>query len=112
MAWSAEGISGPAATSVYPAATLIAHSLACTGYKKADQVESRRKLVGCLREVISLPADLAVCDGSADALDPIVCVLAAADFAHGRAMPPEDRQLAEREGWIWVAATNTTTLIG
>lgn len=104
LAWSADAVSGAAAIEVYPAATLIAHSLSCTGYKKADQVESRRNLVRCLREVMTLPADLVLCDGSADALDAIVCVLAATDFANNRAMPPKSRDLAEREGWIWVTS--------
>jgi hypothetical protein len=101
-------MSGPAAIEVYPAATLIAHSLSCTGYKKAKEVEARRSLVACLRNVMALPTSLAVCDDSADALDAIVCILAAADFVNGRAMPPEDRQLAEREGWIWVASKKAT----
>ena len=104
LAWSADAMSGSAAIEVYPAATLIAHSLSCTGYKKAKDVEARRKLVAGLRKVMTLPANLAVCDDSADALDAIVCILAAADFANGRAMPPQDPQLAEREGWIWVAS--------
>jgi hypothetical protein len=33
--------------------------------------------------------------------------LAGADFVAGRAMSPEDRTLAEREGWIWTAAPTT-----
>jgi hypothetical protein len=108
LAWSGDAMSGPAAIEVYPAATLIAHSLSCTGYKKAKEVEARRSLVACLRNVMALPTNLAVCDDSADALDAIVCILAAADFVNGRAMPPEDRQLAEREGWIWVASKKAT----
>jgi hypothetical protein len=28
-------------------------------------------------------------------------VLAGADFARKQALPPRDRALAEREGWIW-----------
>lgn len=38
---------------------------------------------------------------SADALDAVVCLLAARDFLVGEAMPPVDRNLAEIEGWIW-----------
>jgi hypothetical protein len=40
---------------------------------------------------------------SADAIDALVCVLAAADFMRGRASPPEDRERARQEGWIWTA---------
>lgn len=110
LAWSADTVSGHAAIEVYPAATLIAHSLPCTGYKKPDQQESRRSLLRCLGAAITLPADVAVCDGSADAVDAIVCVLAAADFANGRVMPPEDPELAEQEGWIWVAPRRGPTV--
>jgi len=41
---------------------------------------------------------------NADVLDAAVCVLAAGDFLLGRAMAPENRSQAEREGWIWVRA--------
>ena len=39
-------------------------------------------------------------------LDAVLCTLAGADFARRRAMPPpaELRELAHREGWIWVRA--------
>jgi len=40
---------------------------------------------------------------NADVLDASVCVLAAEDFIAGRAIPPQDRSTAEREGWIWTA---------
>ena len=33
--------------------------------------------------------------------DACVCVLAGADFLLGRAVPPDDFAVAEREGWIW-----------
>jgi hypothetical protein len=44
---------------------------------------------------------------SAELVDAAVCVLAAADFLSSHAMNPEDRTLAEREGWIWTAAPTT-----
>jgi hypothetical protein len=43
---------------------------------------------------------------SADPVDAAVCVLVGADFMAGRAMGPENRSLAEHEGWIWTAAPN------
>jgi hypothetical protein len=43
---------------------------------------------------------------SADLVDAAVCLLAGDDFISGRAMNPEDRGLAEREGWISTAAPN------
>jgi len=36
----------------------------------------------------------------ADALDAVVCILAACDFLAGAAAPPLDRSVAEKEGWI------------
>ena len=44
-----------------------------------------------------------VLPASADALDALVCVLAAADFMRGRAGPPSDLETARQEGWIWTA---------
>lgn len=41
--------------------------------------------------------------GSPDALDAALCVVAAADWVHGRAVPPPPdlHDAARREGWIW-----------
>jgi hypothetical protein len=51
--------------------------------------------------------DLSAFDGelpaSGDAIDALVCVVAAADFIQGRARPPVDRETAQQEGWIWTA---------
>jgi hypothetical protein len=62
------------------------------------------EIIDGLRKVAGLPLDVSSMQASADALDAAVCVLAAADFLRGEAMPPEDQALAEREGWIWVRA--------
>jgi hypothetical protein len=89
---------------VYPAATLVAHRIRSSGYKKRDQTEQRCQIVAALRAKLTIGEsvpDLAI---SADLVDAAVCVLAGADFISGRAMGPEDRTLAEREGWIWTAA--------
>ena len=40
---------------------------------------------------------------SADAIDALVCVLAAADFIRGKAQPPVDLETTRQEGWIWTA---------
>lgn len=37
----------------------------------------------------------------ADALDAVVCLLAAKYLLEGRAVGPADQALAEGEGWIW-----------
>lgn len=47
--------------------------------------------------------------GNDDLLDAAVCVLAVQDFLTGRAVPPPDRCLAEREGWIRTALPQDAT---
>jgi hypothetical protein len=93
-----------AALEVYPAATLIAHGYRCDGYKKPAQVTERRDILNSLSQSIRVDRNhRAVLEADANALDAGVCVLAASDVLGGKAMIPEDRVLAEREGWIWVA---------
>jgi hypothetical protein len=77
------------------------HRIRSTGYKKRDQTEERRQIVATLRTGLATSADL---------VDAAVCVLAGADFVSGCAMGPEDRTLAEREGWIWTATTLNDSL--
>ena len=93
---------GVGAIEVYPAATLIAHRCRSEGYKKAEQANAREEILSTLRTLMDLACDDSLLKADADALDAAVCVLAAADFLQGRAVPPADRSLAEREGWIWV----------
>jgi hypothetical protein len=49
-----------------------------------------------------LPADHTRLIASADVLDAAVCLLAAADFLAGNAIPPSNEFMARREGWIWI----------
>lgn len=104
LAWTPAVGKGPAVIEVYPAATLKAHSIQNTGYKKTDRATERREIVeGLRRQWLEIPDRLAkVLYEDADTLDAAVCVLAAEDFVAGRAEPPEDEDLARREGWIWV----------
>ncbi len=105
LAWSPE-IPGPAAIEVYPAATLTAHGLPASGYKKARDEEQRSAILQGLAERVEIQPDLRDLPRSnADALDAVVCVLAGSDFLRGRAFPPPNLAEAEREGWIWVAGT-------
>ena len=107
LAWDPAALDGHAAIEVYPAATLIAHGIRSTRYKKQKEpvhAEGRREIVAALRQKMAIPAGLvAALSDNADVLDAAVCVLAAADFVAGRATPPPDRRVAEREGWIWTA---------
>ena len=107
LAWDPAALDGHAAIEVYPAATLIAHGIRSTRYKKQEpvHVEGRREIVAALRQKLTIPARLvAALSDNAHVLDAAVCVLAAEDFVAGRATPPTDRIVAEREGWIWTAA--------
>jgi predicted RNase H-like nuclease len=95
--------SGIAAIEVYPAATLVAHGYRFAGYKQPERVAERQDIVASLSTAVRVGAFRAALEDDAHRLDAVVCVLAAKDFLDGRAMPPEDRRLAEQEGWIWVA---------
>jgi hypothetical protein len=44
-----------------------------------------------------------------DALDAIACILGAVDFLDGKAAPPDELDVAQREGWIWVRQTQAST---
>lgn len=101
LAWSADALAGIAAIEVYPAATLSAHGIRSAGYKKPEHVAERREILDALRTRLSLPDDVGLLEGDADALDAVVCLLAAKDFVEGQAVSPHDAQLAEQEGWIW-----------
>jgi hypothetical protein len=41
-----------------------------------------------------------------NALDSVVCVLAAKDFLDDTTFQPESLELAKKEGWIWVYNPN------
>jgi hypothetical protein len=90
---------------VYPAATLWAHGLASRGYKgpKPEHALQRQTIVDHLGRRLDLsPVNAAVMVASDHAIDAAVCILAASDFLDGSARPPDDRELAEQEGWIWL----------
>jgi hypothetical protein len=102
LAWAAEPPTALKAIEVYPAATLRAHRLQNSGYKKPEDLEARSAILAELAErmAVECPADLLV--ANADALDAVVCVLAGADFLRGESLGPRDAKAAEKEGWIWV----------
>jgi len=92
LAWTPADLEPITAIEVYPAATQLAHRLP----GKGGSLEGLEPLL-----------DLSALDGvlptSTDAIDALVCVLAAADFIQGRARPPVDLDIAKQEGWIWTA---------
>ena len=54
LAWTPLDISPVAAIEVYPAATLLAHRIRSSGYKKHDQTEERREIVEALRARLTI----------------------------------------------------------
>jgi hypothetical protein len=100
------------AIEVHPAATLLSRGIKSGGYKgdaskpRAARARIWRRMLSELRTELS--EELLTEDE--DMLDAAVCVLAAADFARGHALPPEDRARAEREGWIWFRGTGQRAL--
>jgi hypothetical protein len=101
LAWSHAPWRGAAAIEVYPAATLLAHGVAIGGYKTPGGA-ARARVVAGWPETIAIPEGVDLLALPADAFDAVVALLAAADFAAGRAVGPEDRAEVEREGWMWV----------
>jgi hypothetical protein len=98
---------------VYPAATLFAHGLRSTGYKKPVYEIKRNEIVQKLSDIAYIPFDVSrklLANG--DVLDAAVCLLAARDFLSGEAMQPADRALAEIEGWIWVRQLGQNSVRG
>ena len=90
MAWGAGDKPEWRVIEVYPAATRRAYGVVDKGGVLAG--------FGAALDCAAVDADAC----SVDEADACVCVLAAADFLLGRAVPPSDLELARVEGWIWV----------
>jgi predicted RNase H-like nuclease len=101
LAWDPRSRGRMTAIEVYPAATLVSHGIRSKGYKKSVHLAERREIVSALSQSLVLEMDSAVLETNADALDAVVCVLAAKDFLEGYAHPPDDPETAGVEGWIW-----------
>ena len=102
VVWTPDYPCGLGAVEVYPAGVLQVLKLPASGYKDGEDGAVREQILSGLSEHIDLPDDVSPALADADVLDALVCMLAGADFLAGRAMPPEDADLAEKEGWIWV----------
>ena len=105
LAWSPDFTPPVAAIEVYPSATLKARGIRSAGYKKPGDVAERDGVIEALATLMGLPKDVSAMSERADALDAAVCLLAAGDFLSGSAVPPQDQELAVKEGWIWVLST-------
>lgn len=96
--------SGTGVIEVYPAATLKARGYPHQGYKgrKPEHRAVRREIVRRIEETVRVPNWDLVLDND-DALDAVVCVLAAIDYIEGRCIEPGvGDEARETEGWIWV----------
>jgi hypothetical protein len=98
LAWTSGDVSPVAAIEVYPAATLVAHRIRSTRYKKREQIEERREIIAALRAKLKIGESVADLATSADLVDVAACILAGGNFIAGNAMKPENHSLAEREG--------------
>jgi len=106
LAWDPNYGERVAAIEVYPAATLAACGLQQDGYRPAAGASARVNLVERLSAVLHVDQCYHAMAQSTDACDAGICVLGGADFLVGRALPPEDVDLARAEGWIWVREPN------
>lgn len=108
LAWHPRQCSGRVAIEVYPAATLSAHGLPCTKYKKVDQ-KNREAIVKWVFSRVEVRADQpdnevekTIRSGDHE-LDAVICMLAAADFLAGEVITPTPAEpTLHKEGWIWV----------
>ena len=101
LGWTPGAVEGVRAIEVYPAATLLSRGLSSRGYKRADAGARRAEILDELA-VRCPPAVRDAATASDHVLDAILCCVAAADYATGAAIPPDDAELARQEGWIWV----------
>ena len=102
LAWTSGQADGASAIEVYPAATLKVHGLPFAGYKDRHGGPGVRANILSGLDDVEMSDDCRGCVlGNADGLDAVICTLAAADFMSGKAMPPDDAQIAWAEGWIW-----------
>jgi hypothetical protein len=90
MAWGPSDKPDWRVIEVYPAATRLAYGV----LDKGGVLDGFGAALDCAA------VNMTTC--SVDEADACVCVLAAADFLLGRAVPPTDLDLAQKEGWIWV----------
>lgn len=90
LAWEIGEVRQTCAIEVYPAATLAALGIKATNYKDKDADDKRLELIGKLGEYLEIANQQRVLlKDSADAIDAVICVLAAHDFLLGKCFPPD-----------------------
>lgn len=102
LAWSPNDVEAGAVIEVYPAATLLSRGRTVAGFKDPMRPEVRSAFIAGATDVLDLGnCDKGIVTGNCDVFDAVICALAAGDFLLDRAMPPDNLDLARREGWIW-----------
>jgi predicted RNase H-like nuclease len=101
LAWS-PSFEGTAAIEVYPAATLSAIGVPQARYKQADAAGQAKRSAIASMVADEVPGLAGYVSAPIDVFDACLCLVAARDFVLGRAVAPQDKGLAEQEGWIWV----------
>ena len=71
-------------------------------YKKKGAVEVRKKLFELLKTHLKFEIDEGQVIESSDSIDAAICVLAGYDFLMKSCIPPKDREMAQKEGWVWI----------
>lgn len=103
LTWGLDDICEACAIEVYPAATLHVRDIPNKGYKGKEDSEQRVIILNKLSQYMAIDTNNKdVCISDANALDAVICLLAAADFLQGKCIQPDDMALAKKEGWIWV----------
>lgn len=102
LTWNTEVLRNISVIEVYPAATLGCRGIQNLKYKDKGKDPIKEEIVDSLKQYLKLPNDLKLILSNADVLDSVVCTLAAKDFLDGNAYQPIDKELAKKEGWIWV----------
>jgi len=102
MIWDPTNIQDVNLIEVYPAATLDCYNIVSTGYKESNKSDLRKVIIESLSNHIIIETDKNLILHNADALDSVICLLAAKDFIMGNVLYPENIELAKKEGWIWV----------
>lgn len=102
LCWNANDLRDVEAIEVYPAATLKQLGVSAAAYKKKDQAQARHRILDAIETLANLSAVRNKAADNSNALDAVICAISGADFLRGACYAPEDRSIAEREGWIWV----------
>jgi len=109
LLWEQGRTSTSGVIEVYPAASLRSGYLSnLPRYSRRNDSQARSQLVGWLSGEMDLQGLNEDLISSPHLLDAAVCVLAGGDFIACNCWPPQNNELARKEGWIWTRQRNDT----